>query len=151
MRSSRNILLIVLAAVVAGCGSTAPHRIDSEETTAEYSDRSYSSLMILAAYPDRTFRISAETVLAEEFKQRGINAVPSYDILPDLADVDDDAALRAAFAGTGHDGVLTVTTLDEGYDYDYGDYLATRGMVRILGGEHPGKIAGAIRVSPISN
>lgn len=33
------------------------------------------------------------------------------------------------------DGLLTVATLDPGYDYDAGDYFATPGMVRILGGE----------------
>jgi hypothetical protein len=31
--------------------------------------------------------------------------------------------------------VLIIATLDEGYDYDVGDYFATRGMVSLLGGE----------------
>ena len=31
--------------------------------------------------------------------------------------------------------MLIIATLDEGYDYDVGDYFATRGMVSLLGGE----------------
>ena len=84
-------------------------------------------------YEDRTFHVSGESALVEELKARGVSASPSYGLLPSiqLSSVEIQSAMTAG----AFDGVLTVATLDPGYDYDAGDYFATRGMVRILGGE----------------
>ena len=42
----------------------------------------------------------------------------------------------AGFVTAGSfDAVFTIATLDPGYDYDAGDYMATRGVVYMLGGE----------------
>ena len=49
--------------------------------------------------------------------------------------MDDEGAVRDLLEANGYDAILTVATIDEGYDYDYEDYLETRGVVYLLGGE----------------
>jgi hypothetical protein len=75
--TGRSLLGIVMALLfVSGC-SSIPHRIDTEEFAAEFSGRTYSNLLVIGIYEDRTFRISSETSLAEELKTRGIQASPA--------------------------------------------------------------------------
>lgn len=125
--------LALAVLLVGGCAS-APHRIAEEDTAAGWSGRAYSNLLIIGAYDDRAYRVGAETVFAERLEADGVAAAPSYDLIPELDALENDAELAGRLEAAGHDGVLTVATLDEGYDYDLGDYYATRGMVYLLGG-----------------
>jgi len=120
--------------LIVGCASGPPHRVDSEELNQEFAGKTYSRLLILGVYKDRTFRVSGETSLAEEFKSRGIEASPSYDLVPDSGSIK-SAEIASIVSSGSFDGILTIATLDPGYDYDAGDYMATRGMVYMLGGE----------------
>jgi hypothetical protein len=124
--------LLVASLLVSAC-SGVPHKIDSEEFDSAYSGNTYSNLLVIGVYQDRAFRISGESVLSEELKSRGISASPSYDLIPDTRA--STVEIQRAVQSGAFDGVLTVATLDPGYDYDAGDYMATRGMVYMLGGE----------------
>lgn len=108
--------------------------IDSEELNQEFAGKKYSNLLIIGVYQDRTFRVSGETSLAEEFKSRGVNAAASFDSIPDSRAIHSDEIASIVTAGD-FDAVLTIATLDPGYEYDAGDYMATRGMVYMLGGQ----------------
>jgi len=131
-----SILLCIIATMLllSACSSGPPHRIDSEEFATEFSGKTYSNLLIIGVYEDRTFRVSGETSLAEELKSRGVAASPSYDLIPDSSAIKADA-LADIVTTRGFDAILTIATLDPGYDYDAGDYMATRGVVYMLGGE----------------
>lgn len=133
----RKIICLIVAGGVAlvllSCTS-ATHQIADGELAPEKSGKTYSDLLIIGAYNDRPYRISSETTFSEILKNKGIMATPSYDLLPQLDGLENDKVLVNKLERTNHDGVLVVATLDEGYDYDVGDYYATRGMVYLLGG-----------------
>jgi hypothetical protein len=103
--------------------------------SASWGGQPFSDLLVIGVYDDRSFRVSAETTFAERLKSQGVQASPSYDFMPNLRDLKDNVAIATQLATRSHDGVLVVATLDEGYDYDVSDYLETRGMVYLLGGE----------------
>jgi len=133
-RSVTCATVIVLGQLFSACGAGVPHRIADEQMAPEWGGQAYSDLLIIAAYNDRSYRVSAETQFAEELKQRGVTATPSYNSIPQLSSLESNSEIAEMLASTNHDGVLVVATLDEGYDYDYEDYLETRGMVYLLGG-----------------
>jgi hypothetical protein len=128
-------LILSIAFVVSACGSTGPHQVDQEEMSAAWGGQPFTDLLVIGVYEDRTYRVSAETAFSEQLKSQGIKASPSYDFMPDLSNLENNVAIAEQLATRSHDGVLVVATIDEGYDYDVGDYFATRGMVYLLGGE----------------
>lgn len=132
-RVSRLLIIVTTALFFSACGSSPPHNVADEEFDSTFAGQTFSNLLVLGVYQDRTFRISGETTLAEELKARGINASPSYDLLPNTQA--SAAEIQGALTSGAFDGVLIVATIDPGYDYDAGDYFETRGMVYMLGGE----------------
>ena len=127
------LAIVTAALLLTACAGGSPHRVTDEEFDPTFADTNFSNLLVLGIYQDRTFRVSAETTLAEELKSRGVSASPSYDLLPNTRVT--AAEIQSVVASKSFDGVLTVATIDPGYDYDAGDYFATRGMVSLLGGE----------------
>jgi hypothetical protein len=124
----------LLVATLSAC-SSAPHKIDDEDVSSTWSGKRFENLLVIGAYIDRSYRISAETQFVEELKSRGVQATASYTLIPDTTALESNAEIRAKLEAMPNDAVLIVATLDEGYDYDVGDYYATRGMVSLLGGE----------------
>lgn len=129
------MLVAVLPFLALAACATAPHRVDQEEMSPGYSGRTYGDLLVVGVYEDRSFRVSSETAFAEELEAKGVTAAPSYPSIPDLKTLDNESAIRGVLASTSHDALLTVSTIDEGYDYDYEDYAETSGIVYLLGGE----------------
>lgn len=125
----------LLVLVLVGCAGGPPHKISDENTSSDFAGQTYSNLLIVAAYPDRGTRVSIETTLAEELTARGVKATPSYNVLTDTSALADPVAVTNAIASGNHDSLLVVRTIDEAYEYDYGDYLETTGTVYLLGGE----------------
>lgn len=113
--------------------STTIHTINDEELSSDWQGKVYKNLLILGIYNDRPYRISAETLFAEVLKNKGINAAPSYSLLPRFDSLGSDEETAQKLRETDYDGVLAVATIDEGYDYDLGDYYATKGMFSLLG------------------
>jgi len=130
---SRRIAILTTALLLSACGSAPPHSVADEEFDSAFAGTTYSNLLVMGVYQDRTFRISGETTLAEELKVRGVNASPSYDLLPNTRA--SAAEIQSALTSGAFDGVLIVATIDPGYEYDAGDYFETSGMVYLLGGE----------------
>lgn len=126
-------IVAALLLLAAGCAS-APHQVGEETVSPDWGETPYENLLVIGVYQDRTYRVSAETAFAEELKSRGIQAEASYDRIADLLSLDSEEEIGRVLANGGFDGVMSVATLDPGYDYDYGDALETRGMVYLLGG-----------------
>jgi len=129
----KTLLIITVAVMGPACSSTL-HRIQSEEVSTEWKGQKYANILIIGVYDDRTYRVSAETAFAEELKSQGVLAEPSYDIVPDLDSLDSEEDIAQLLGGWHNDAVLSVATIDPGYDYDYEDHLSTKGMVVLLGG-----------------
>jgi len=131
----RLCLIFFIALFVTACGSNAPHQIDQEEMSVAIGGQKFSDLLVIGVYDDRTYRVTAETAFAEQLKSQGIKASPSYDFMRDLSNLENNVTIAEQLATRSYDGVLVIATLDEGYDYDGGDYFETSGMVYLLGGE----------------
>lgn len=123
-----------MLAFLAGCAGV-PHQVGQEQLSPEAAGRTFSDIVVVAVYQDRTYRISSESAFVEELRQQGVLAATSYEAVPQLDSARAEAALRGMLQSSNHDAVLTVSTIDAGYDYGYEDYLETRGLVYLLGGE----------------
>lgn len=134
-RFRRSRRVAVLALLGAAACATAPHSIDQQEASPRWSGEAYENLLILGVYEDRPYRASAETAFTEHLRANGLEASPSYDVVPDLRSIDSEEDMLALLQGRAEDAILTVATIDEGYEFDYGDAMATRGWVYLLGGE----------------
>jgi len=131
----RLFVALVITISIFGCSSGPPHTLNDETLSKEWAGKVYDDVLVIGVYPDRTFRVSAETAFSESLKNVGVSAKPSYDLIPDLGGLETNDAIASEIANSGSDGVLVIATLDEGYEYDAGDYFATRGMVSLLGGD----------------
>ncbi len=134
MKTSVRLLLIALLGASLSACDSVPHKIDQEQMSSKWSGKPFEDLLVIGAYTDRSFRIGAEMQLVEELRSRGVEATTSYTLIPDTTALDSNEEIRAKLASLPHDGILIIATLDEGYDYDIGDYYATRGAVYLLGG-----------------
>lgn len=127
------IIAISIAFFISACAAK-PHEISDESLEKDAGKGPYSNLLVLGAYDDRQYRIGAEVLFAEVLKDQGIKAAPSYDILPALKTLKNNDEVAEKLRRTDYDAVLIVSLLEEGYDYDVGDYYATKGFVYLLGG-----------------
>jgi len=128
------LLTVALVAVLPAC-SSAPHKIHEEWMTPEWrGTEHFQNLLVIGVYDDRAYRVSAETGFVEELKALGVAAEPSYDAIPDLEALNSDDAIARALESRSNDTVLSIATIDPGYDFDYEDALETKGMVVLLGG-----------------
>jgi hypothetical protein len=145
MKNKLRFLTVVTASIlVTAVGAATPHRIDKEDFAEAFKGQTYSNLLILATYDDRTFRISSEVSFVEELKSRGVTAGVSYDLIPDLESVRDEAVIRDALAEGDHDAILSIATIDEGYEYGVDDYMETNGIMLLLGGANDGSDLGSL-------
>ena len=62
-----------------------------------------------------------------------MQARTTFDVVPNLAVLDDAQALRNAFAGSDVDAILTASVVSSGDKYEYTDYYKTYGILSLLG------------------
>ena len=134
MKVSAYLLPIALLIGLLSACDSVPHKVDQEQMSSNWNGKAFQDLLVIGAYTDRSFRVGAETQFVEELKSRGIKATASYSLIPDTTALDSNEEIREKLATMPHDAILIIATLDEGYDYDVGDYYATRGAVYLLGG-----------------
>lgn len=120
--------------LVVACSST-PHEVEKEALTPNWNGEPYKNLLIVGVYKDRPFRISSEISFSDELKSKGVTASPSYEIVPDLSALDNANAISDATLSKEFDALLTIVTTDVNEEFTYGDALATRGFVSLLGGK----------------
>ena len=145
------LLSAVGVTLLIGACSGIPHKIQTETMSPTWDGANYKSLLIIGVYDDHTYRVSAETAFTEELNGRGITAEPSYDVVADLKSLDSEEEMAELLGSRSNDAVLSVATIDPGYEFDYEDALETSGMVYLLGGQ-PGarpRIWGTLSRGPV--
>ena len=115
----KNLVISVFAIFMAACASTEVHELSSESNQTSQNIQPYQSIVISVDVKDKYAKANAENVLVDVLQQKGVQAFRT----------DQPTATMT------HSAVVLIDVLDEGYDYDYDDYLATRGTVYLLGGE----------------
>lgn len=95
--------LAVLAASFAGCSSNA--KMVHSSTTPEFKSGTVKKVFIVGVAEDKGLRRKYEDAFAADLKKRGLEAGPSYDLVPDLSKVDKEA-VGASLRKEGYSHVL---------------------------------------------
>jgi len=94
----------------------------------------YSNLLFIGAYDNRQYRVSAETLFTDVLKKEGIEAAPSYNLLPGLENIQSNTQVADKLKGTQYDGVLVVTVLAKRDSLVMDNYEASKGFMYLLDG-----------------
>lgn len=129
------ILSCAAATLAAGCSTAPRHQIETEVRNPDWQGEPFRNILIIAAYEDRAYRISSESIGADEFAEAAVDAEPSYELIPDLATLDDAESVRRALQGTDFDAIITVATLEANEEFDFEAYEAQYSFVRLLGSQ----------------
>jgi len=101
-------LCLLLVTVAAACSPIKKLEVWKEET---YSTHPQKMLLIAIAKRDRTRR-QAENVLANQLVKRGLEAIPSYKVLPQEEKLDRQA-VEAKVRELGFDSVLVARSISQ--------------------------------------
>jgi hypothetical protein len=104
----RLFLCVLLVTVAAACSPIKKLEVWKEET---YSNHPQKMLLIAIAKRDRTRR-QAENVLANQLVKRGLEAIPSYKVLPQEEKLDRQA-VEAKVRELGFDSVLVARSINQ--------------------------------------
>ena len=104
----RLFLCLLLITVAAACSPIKKLEVWKEET---YSTHPQKMLLIAIAKRDRTRR-QAENVLANQLVKRGLEAIPSYKVLPQEEKLDRQA-VEAKVRELGFDSVLVARSISQ--------------------------------------
>ena len=101
-------LCLLLVTIAAACSPIKKLEVWKEET---YSTHPQKMLLIAIAKRDRTRR-QAENVLANQLVKRGLEAIPSYKVLPQEEKLDRQA-VEAKVRELGFDSVLVARSISQ--------------------------------------
>ena len=129
----RLFLCLLLITVAAACSPIKKLEVWKEET---YSTHPQKMLLIAIAKRDRTRR-QAENVLANQLVKRGLEAIPSYKVLPQEEKLDRQA-VEAKVRELGFDTVLVARSISqtEITNHQYGGVILGGQAVYSSGGWH---------------
>lgn len=105
----RLTLCLLIVTVAVACSPIKKLEVWKEET---YSASPQKILLIAIAKRERTRR-QAENVLANQLVKRGIEAVPSYKVLPQSDEKPDRQTVEAKVRELGFDSVLVARSISE--------------------------------------
>lgn len=107
------LLTVMFASLIAACAST--------KVTSDWKDPAYQArpgkVLVLAMVDDMTQRRLLEDELAGRFRDEGIDAVPSYTVLPDARP--DREAIQAQVRSTGADALFMTRIVDRKTEQEY--------------------------------
>ena len=126
-------LCLLLVTVAAACSPIKKLEVWKEET---YSTHPQKMLLIAIAKRERTRR-QAENVLANQLVKRGLEAIPSYKVLPQEEKLDRQA-VEAKVRELGFDSVLVARSISqkEITNHQYGGVVLGGTAVYSNGGWH---------------
>ena len=129
----RLFLCLLLVTIAAACSPIKKLEVWKEET---YSTHPQKMLLIAIAKRDRTRR-QAENVLANQLVKRGLEAIPSYKVLPQEEKLDRQA-VEAKVRELGFDSVLVARSISqkEITNHQYGGVILGGEAVYSNGGWH---------------
>jgi hypothetical protein len=105
MPNPRRLLLLLL--LLAGCASTS---ITDTWRDPGYSGGPFKRVMVLGVFQQPTARRTFEDIFAAKLRAAGVDAIPSYQVLPQDRPSAEGAVSEAAARG-GADGLLMVHLL----------------------------------------
>ena len=105
----RLFLCLLLVTVAAGCSPIKKLEVWKEET---YSTTPQKILLIAIAKRDSSRR-QAENVLANQLVKRGLEAIPSYKVLPQSDEKPDRKAIEEKVRELGFDSVLVARSISQ--------------------------------------
>jgi hypothetical protein len=100
-------LLVLCLLVLAGCASTS---ITDSWYDTNYRGGAFKRIMVLGVFKNAAARRTFEDIFSAKLRATGIEAVPSYQVLPQDTPAE-EAALGAAASRAGADGLLMVHLL----------------------------------------
>jgi len=120
----RVILASACLGLLAACATTS---LTSTWRDPGYSGGGLKKLLVVGITRDATIRRTFEDIFSAQLKSSGIEAIPSYTLMPEDGQAD-EATLKAAVKKSGADGVVTTrvvgidqrTATSPGYTYYYG-------------------------------
>ena len=89
---SRNALVLVLLMLLTSCAKT---KFTKQWTAEDFNDQPYDDILVLVVADKMGNRQDAENYIVEKLGEIGIDAIPSYDILPKTETIDADAVDKA--------------------------------------------------------
>jgi hypothetical protein len=101
-------LLILLAASLVLLGSASKARIADQRLTKGFEPREFKKLIVVGISEDLRARKTFENQFVSHLKGRGIGAVTSYSLVPDLMTHEDDEAVVDEIRALEIDGAITV-------------------------------------------
>lgn len=105
MLVGRAILACASLGMLAGCATTQSQLVDTWVDPAIRNDPMHK-VVVIAVKKDPTQRRQWEDAFVAEFRDRHVEAVPSYTLSP--AAIPDSATMAQTLAGGGFDGVVMV-------------------------------------------
>lgn len=136
MHHVKNLLVLIISALVLNACSTAPrHEINTETRDPDWKGEPFKKILVIGVYDDKAFRISNESVFAAELSEKAVATSSSYELIPNLATLDDEAAIREALEGKDFDAILTVATLEASEDFDNEGWNTQYNIFSIFGSD----------------
>jgi hypothetical protein len=99
----RILTMLIAAQVVAGCATTTP--IVSEWRNPSYSSASFRRMVVGSLGGDTSIRRNFEDEFVAQLRAAGIDALPSYRVIPDDEKID-ETKLKQAAQKSGADAAL---------------------------------------------
>lgn len=127
------LFLILLSACV-----TTSHKIVKEERNPAWQGSKIDNILVVGAYADRAFRISAESVFADQLRSKGLSVMTSYDIIPkidELSTEEDAVEFIQKLRENEIEVILSFATLHSREAYDPSAYYEGSGFIYLLGGD----------------
>ncbi len=120
----RMILALACLGVLASCATTS---LTNTWRDPGYTGGALKKLLVVGITRDATIRRTFEDIFSAQLKSRGVEAIPSYTLIPEDGQAD-EATLRAAVKKSGVDAVITTrvvgidqrTATSPGYVQSYG-------------------------------
>lgn len=102
-------LVAVIALLLSACAST---QLVTEWQDKRYQGDAFTRIMVIGAIDNALYRRAYEDAIVEKFKENGLNAIPSYTLIPDLKDYDEEQKLKQAVESTQADAVLVAKLIE---------------------------------------
>jgi hypothetical protein len=104
----RGIALVGLLMILVLLGANGKHRLEDRWRDPGFEDYQFTHLLIIGVTDDRQARRNFENQFVSHLRGRGIEAVTSYSLVPELTRVEDETALLDKLAELEIDGAITV-------------------------------------------
>ncbi len=108
-----------LALMIVGLTACSSTKLENAWTAPEATNLHFTKILVFAATPDLKVRKEAEEAMKARIT--GVTTVTSSELMPNAADMQDNAKVEAAIKATGIDGIVTVRMSSSVQEQNYND------------------------------